>query len=250
MLRAKPSPVWIAAILSLAVLVGIGWWSGARSARTAEPLGLFTTLPILWSESPDISVSLNPGTTPHWAKGVIARVGMIEPLDVLAGPSGQGPLDKVRQLVMAQPRVLGPAENLALDEWVRGGGQLLLLADPALTEDSAFPIGDPRRPQAVVLLSPILARWGLDLRFDDTQTMREASRDVMGVMVPVNLPGHFTTHGQANCRLWGEGLAVTCAIGRGRVVALADAAVLERDDPDGSRARAFTALLDTAFAAR
>jgi hypothetical protein len=151
---------------------------------------------------------------------------------------------------MAQPRVLGPSENVALDQWVRGGGQLLLLADPALTEESAFSLADPRRPQAVVLLSPILNRWGLDLRFDDGQQLGETSREVMGVAMPVNLPGHFMTRGQASCRLWAEGLAVTCAIGAGRVVALADAAVLEREDPGGTRPKALKALLEMAFAAR
>jgi hypothetical protein len=50
--------------------------------------------------------------------------------------------------------------------------------------------------------------------------------------------------------LWGEGLAVTCAIGKGRVVALADAAVLESTDPSGTRPAALRALLDTAFAVR
>lgn len=151
---------------------------------------------------------------------------------------------------MAQPRPLSPQENVALDNWVKGGGHLLLLADPALTEESAFAIGDPRRPQAVILLSPILRRWGLDLRFDDAQSFGEVERDVMGMEVPVNLPGQFATEGQSNCRLWGDGLAVTCAIGKGRVVAVADAAVLEREDPDGARADAFALLLDAAFAAR
>jgi hypothetical protein len=168
---------------------------------------------------------------------------------MLAGPPGRAPLDKLARLVIAQPRPLSPQENVALDDWVKRGGQLLLLADPALTEDSAYAIGDPRRPQAVVLLSPILTRWGLELRFDEAQPFGEVEREVMGMAIPVNLPGQFAAQGQANCRLWGEGLAVTCRVGKGRVVALADAAVLEREDPGGSRAVAFDWLLDAAFAA-
>jgi hypothetical protein len=248
--RVKRSTGWIIAALIAAAMAALVWWSAPRAEKPGEPIGLFTTLPILWSESPDLSASLNPDVEPHWAKGVLAATGAIEPLDVLSGPPGQAPLDRVRRLVMAQPRVLGPQENVALDQWVRGGGQLLLLADPALTEESAFSLADPRRPQAVVLLSPILGRWGLDLRFDDGQQLGETSREVMGVAVPINLPGHFMTRGQANCRLWADGLAVTCAIGAGRVVALADAAVLEREDPGGTRPKALKALLETAFAAR
>jgi hypothetical protein len=221
-----------------------------RGNAASEPVALFTTLSIMWSESSDIAAELSGQAPPHWAKAVLAQRGPLQPLDTLAGPPGHGPLGRVGRLVIAQPRPLSPQENVALDDWVRGGGKLLLLADPALTEESAYPIGDPRRPQAVVLLSPILTRWGLELRFDEAQAYGEATREVMGAAVPVNLPGHFATRGQANCRMWGEGLAVTCAIGRGRVVALADAAVLERDDPEGTRAEAFAGLLDAAFAAR
>jgi hypothetical protein len=232
--------------LVLLAMVGVGWWSNSRLADSDQPIGLFTTLPILWSDNPDLSAALSAEDHPHWARIELAKRGKIEPLDVLSAIS----LDRIRRLVIAQPRVLMPAENVALDAWVRGGGQLLLLADPALTEDSAFALSDPRRPQAVVLLSPILARWGLELRITDGQVLGEESRDVMGVAVPVNLPGHFVTQGQGNCKLWADGLAVTCKIGQGRVVALADATVLERDDPARTRAKAFRGLLDTAFAVR
>jgi hypothetical protein len=78
----------------------------------------------------------------------------------------------------------------------------------------------------------------------------ETNYDVMGITLPANLPGHFATRGQPNCRLWSGGLAVTCIIGKGRVVAVADAAVLEREDLDGKRAKALAGLLDKAFAAR
>lgn len=250
MSRARPRGGWIIAALVLAAMAAIAWWAGSRPARTNEPIGLFTTLPILWDETTELAATLDPAASPHWARRVLSRTGTIAPLDLLAAPGGHAPLSGLRRLIMAQPRVLSPRENVALDEWVRGGGRLLLLADPALTEESRYPLGDPRRPQAVALLSPILARWGLELHFDDRQPLGEASRAVMGMALPVNLPGHFTTAGQANCRLWDDGLTATCAIGKGRVVAVADAAVLERADSDGQRARAFAGLLDTAFAAR
>lgn len=239
----------ILAVVAL-VLAALGWLGAGRGESRGEPIGLFTSLPILWADSPELGSELRPDAAPHWALKVFAARGKIEPLDMLAGSTGAAPLDKLRRLVIAQPRPLGPAENVALDDWVRGGGHLLLLADPALTQDSAFALGDPRRPQAVALLSPILGRWELDLLFDDSQTMGETSREVMGMATPVNLPGRFATRGQANCRLWADGLAVTCAIGKGRVVALADAAVLEPGDPSGTRSKAFAALLDAAFAAR
>lgn len=224
--------------------------AGRGFPRPQHPTGLFTTLPILWNEAPDVAGLLKHDEAPHWARAELGARGPVVALDVLGGPDGTGRLAGLDRLVIAQPRPLGPAENVALDAWVRGGGHLLLLADPALTADSAFPVGDPRRPQAVALLSPILKRWGLELRFDDSQPFGERVVDAMGVPVPTNLAGRWASEGRANCRLWGDALLVTCAIGKGRVVALADAAVLDRDDPAGLRRKAFAALLDTAFAAR
>lgn len=234
----------------IAALVAVGW-SGVRQVRADnEPTGLFTTLPILWSDGGDITAEISGAAGLHWAKLALAGRGPIVPLDTLAGPPGYGPLDRLRHLVIAQPRILSPQENVALDDWVRAGGRLLLLADPALTEESSYALGDPRRPQAVALLSPILGRWGLELRVDESQAFGEREAEVMGQAVVVNLPGHFATRGQDNCRLWNDGLAVTCAIGKGRVVALADAAVLEAEDLDGRRATGFAWLLDAAFVGR
>lgn len=247
MAPARPYRAWLVAGLVLAAMMAIGWWAGARKAQDPEPVGLFTTLPILWADNADISSDLKPDSSPHWAREQLAQMGPIIPLDVLAGGPAHDPLKGVRRLVMAQPRVLNPEENVALDNWVRRGGKLLLLADPALTEESSFPLGDLRRPQPVVLLSPILKRWGLELRFDDRQQSGESLREVMGVEVPVNLPGHFETRGQGNCRVWADSLAVTCAIGKGRVVAFADAALLERDARLANRSRAFSWILEMAF---
>ena len=208
---------------------------------------MFTSLPLLWGDTAALYGELREDQPPHWAKAALARHGQVVPLDALTLAPGPRSLAGIKRLVIAQPRVLAPTENVALDAWVRGGGQLLLLADPAYTEESPYPIGDPRRPQATAMLSPILARWGLELQFDASQPLELRDRDVMGVAVPTILAGTFATHGQANCRLWGDGLAVTCAIGRGRVLALADAALLERDDPASEHARAFGLLLDSAF---
>lgn len=237
-------------LAGLALALGlIAWFSQHQRAAPSAPIGLFTSLPILWNNSPDLASELRSDRPVHWAQAVLAEHGQVTALDVLSAGPGPRSLAGLRRLVIAQPRVLSPSENVALDDWVRGGGQLLLLADPAYTEESPVGLGDPRRPQSAALLSPILARWGLELQFDADQPMKEQTREVMGMTVPVILPGRFTTRGQGNCRLWGEGLAVTCAIGKGRVFALADAALLERDDPTGQRARVFGQMLGSAFLA-
>ena len=236
---------------ALALALGLIAWLSQHTAKPpSEPIGLFTSLPVLWNDNPDLGHELRNDNPAHWAKAVLAEHGKIVALDVLTTAPGPRSLAGLGRLVIAQPRVLSPQENVALDDWVRGGGRLLLLADPAYTGESRLALGDPRRPQTAALLSPILTRWGLELQFDADQPLAEHDRDVMGLTVPVALPGRFLTRGQANCRLWGEGLAVTCAIGQGRVFALADAALLERDDPSGQRASAFGRMLDSAFLAR
>ena len=224
-----------------------------------EPIALFTTLPLLWSEAPDMAAMLKADAPPHWARAVMAERGALTPLDTLAGAQGLAGapgLTRATRLVMAQPRPLSPEENLALDRWVRAGGRLLLLADPALTEDSAFAIGDQRRPHDIVMLSPILARWGLRLAFDDAQALGEHDASAFGAQIPVNLPGAFVAApaiggGEAaRCRIEASGLTARCRVGRGTVTALADAAVLERgedSEPRTSRSEALRALLAAGF---
>ena len=50
-------------------------------------------------------------------------------------------LAKVRLLLMAQPQAQTPENLVALDEWMRAGGRLLLLADPLLEWSSTRPLG-------------------------------------------------------------------------------------------------------------
>lgn len=211
--------------------------SGCRAPQAAPApapaLGLFTSLPILWDEAASATDLLRGDAPPHWARTVLDRHGTLRPLDTLAE------LDGVTLLVMAQPRPLSPQENVALDRWVRGGGRVLLFADPMLTSHSAYGLGDRRRPQDVVLLSPILARWGLDLQFDEDQPAGARQAALLGATVPVDLPGRFAlAPGARGCRLEAAGLAARCRIGRGQVLALADAALLDAADPAGDEARA------------
>ena len=237
---------------------------GAGEAKTeAEPerapLGLFTTLPIYWQENADFASMLSEEGEPGWVRSALEESYRVEPLDVL----DETALASVRQLVLAQPRALSGAENVALDNWVRGGGQLLLFADPMLTGHSQFAIGDPRRPQDVVLLSPILARWGLELTFDEQQAEGERLVVMLETAIPVHLAGTFQTRESekgARCSLSGSGILAQCTLGNGRVTLLADAAVLddgpahddhsheaEQGHAQDARRTAFGALVDAAF---
>ena len=201
---------------------------GAVEVQRA-PLGLSSTLPIYWQESPNFATILKEEGEPGWVRQTLETRFDLVPLDVLSAEA-LAPLD---HLLLAQPRALSPAENVALDDWVRAGGQLLLFADPMLTSHSQFAIGDPRRPQDVVLLSPILARWGLELTFDTAQPQGERIEEDFGVAIPVDLAGAFvpvTSEAPGECAISATGIAAGCRIGEGQVVLLADAALLDGEE--------------------
>lgn len=215
----------------------------AACARPASPppppLGLFTSLPILWYEADGLSAQLAAPQAPHWALAVLEERRRLVPLDTLLQPAG------LADIVIAQPRPLAPAENVALDAWVRAGGHLLLFADPLLTAESRFALGDPRRPQDTVLLSPLLAHWGLALR-------EEAGvRETAGTLFPVASPGSLVLlpGGPGDCRTMQAGLMAECRIGGGYALIVADAAVLEAASGPAAavRARALRLLMQRAF---
>ncbi len=214
---------------------------GLADAVAAKPrLGLLTTLPIYWAEAAGVEEMLAGDAPPPWPRGVMEERFVPVPLDSLTGDAGLGSVDL---LLLAQPRPLTAAENVALDNWVRSGGRVVLFADPMLTGHSRFHIGDRRRPQDVVLVSPILARWGLALEFVEDQPEGERTVAAFGRPVAVNLPGRLRREpGGAqpgdDCALIAEGLGARCTIGEGSVVVIADAALLEEPhDPDSLAGR-------------
>lgn len=204
-----------------------------------------TTLPLIWGEAVDVGELLTSDAPGGWVRKSLERRFVLEPLDVLDGAS----LAALDGLILAQPRALSGQENVALDAWVRRGGTVLLFADPMLTRRSRFPIGDRRRPQDVVLLSPILARWSLTLLFDEEQPEGERIVEIEGARLPLNIHGRFEVEPGSRCVLKGGGVLAICPVGRGKVVALADAAVLD-DEPNSAaiRGAALDRLLKLAFA--
>lgn len=245
--RAPRKVPGLALLGALALLAGCRDADGAPDpAAGAQVIGLSTSLPIFWSEAADVSAILANDHPPHWALAVLRERGVVQPLDTLAGADDRLPLRHDQLLVLAQPWPLTPQENVALDDWVRAGGRVLLFADPMLTHPSSFALGDRRRPQDVAMLSPILTRWGLELRFDESQPVGEREIAGQGVSLPVNLAGAFALlPGAPACALESAGLIAACRVGKGRILAVADAALLEEqpDETSESRARALRQLL-------
>lgn len=189
-------------------------------------LGLFTTLPIYWGEGADIRSMLDGASEPGWVRLVLEERASLVPLDTLE----EDTLEGLGHVLLAQPRPLAPSENVAFDSWLREGGRALIFADPFLTHHSDYPLGDPRRPHDMVVMSPLFARWGLELRFDDRQPEGQRLVRFGDGEIPVDLAGEFAlaeTAAQADCTLSDGGLVARCKLGEGEVTLVADAALVD-----------------------
>ena len=210
-------------------------------------LGLFTTLPIYWGEAGDITEMLNSDAEPDWVRTELETKFEIVPLDTLEPEALEG----LERVLLAQPRPLAPSENVSFDQYLANGGRAVILADPMLTRHSEFGIGDRRRPQDVVLLSPIFKRMGIELLFDEGQPQGERVLQQSGVNFPVNLAGRFedqdTGQPSRHCTAIEDGLIAQCVNGKGEAYLFADAALLdwegERQVPE-ARKTALWKLLD------
>jgi ABC-type uncharacterized transport system len=200
-----------------------GFWS-SDEPKTRPILGLSTTLPLYWGEG-DIGDVMVRSATPLPAYERLNAQYDIRLMDDFQASK----LKPIRQMILAQPRALSPSEFAAIDEWVRGGGHLLLLADPALQWESIYPLGDKRRPLFTSLLSPLLAHWGLELELPlggDENAMRVI--DVKDLAIRTATPGawHAKSGEVQNCVIAADAIMARCKIGKGSATLIADADLL------------------------
>jgi len=203
--------------LAALVIVGAGAFAianshrasdiGPRAASERPALLLVTTLPILFPEE----FTLQGGGS----KALEALETRYTVLPI--GTTDDRSLSQARLLLMAHP-LAQPAENLvALDKWVRGGGRLLLLADPRLEWSSKRPLGDKLRPPPSFADTGLLAHWGL--RLDAPEKAGPSQLEVAGREVLTASPGSL----EGKCAITEDRLVARCRIGRGRVTVIADA---------------------------
>lgn len=147
-------------------------------------------------------------------------------------------LKRGRVLLMAQPPAQ-TAENLvALDDWVRRGGRVLLLADPLLEWPSKLPLGDPSRPSPMFADTGLLLHWGL--RLDAPGRPGLAVRSLGGRTITAASPGQLA----GSCSVSGDGFVAHCPIGAGQATVVADADFLNVDALPPNAAGNIPALLE------
>jgi hypothetical protein len=184
-----------------------------RDAPTAKPptrrppLMLLTSLPLIFNEG----FSLNGGGSPV-LKALESRYRV-----VAISTTDPRELSNAHLLLMAHAPAQ-TAENLvALDEWVRGGGRVMLLADPLVEWPGERPLRDPLRPASMFTDTGLLAHWGL--RLDGPDRRGFALRLLGGRQVMTASPGRLS----GSCAVSRDGFVGYCQIGRGRAIVLADA---------------------------
>lgn len=182
-----------------------------RPPNQQPVLLLLTNLPLMFGEQ--FSVQQNGSAA---LKALQTRYRVI-PISVSDPPE----LAKGRLLLMAQPQAQ-PAEDLvALDAWVRGGGRLLLLADPLLEWPSERPLGDPMRAPTMFADTGLLAHWGLRLDAPDERGAKMGKLGGYGVVM--DSPGALF----GKCEISSDRLVARCRVGRGRATVVADADLLD-----------------------
>lgn len=262
-MRRLGNRVILAALAICLVLGGAVWvWYENQKVCCAFPdemekrrLGLMTSLPLYWPLGADVAAIASGNAQVPWQRQAMERRFELVPLDTLSpipaltpDEPETDPLAELDYLAIIQPRGLSPADNVALDEWVRAGGHLLLVLDPLLTGEYDVPLGDPRRPNDVALVPPVVARWGLEMQQPDTEA---ASITVMleGVPFDVEQAGLISVidPDAATCRIEANGVIAQCGVGEGRVTLMADAAVFEKRDLAGENGALLQRIAAYAF---
>lgn len=216
--------------MTLATIAGIAAWMLAPREHEAEPLGLMTSLPIYWADGADFAALLDEQAELPFVRGVLERDFSLSPIDQLvAEEEGVNSLENLDRLLIVQPRGLSPQDNVALDEWVRGGGRLLYVIDPMLSGEYAAPIGDPRHPPVIGLIPPVLPRWGLTVEPRDGEPDQPYLIATPVGEVPAMFAGQIrrVDGGMGQCRVTDGALVAQCTVGAGRVTLVADATLFE-----------------------
>ncbi len=222
-------PVWwvlggVAALLVVALAITITGLGQANAPATNRPVVAFMSSIALATGEGDIADFVGGAATadPFYVR--LSQRFDLQPIDDLRRLEAMAP----DALLLIQPRGFGPTENVALDDWVRGGGRMILLTDPDLRRESRFAKGDARAPMHVGLAAPLLRHWGIDLTLPIDEPAPVVERTVGDFTFETATPGAFVyVNAQAEttapCRIKAKGLIAQCDFGTGRAALVADA---------------------------
>jgi hypothetical protein len=212
----------LAAVAAVAIAgaaaIGIGMKRdevpAARMPAERPTLALLTSLPLVFGESFGLDSGGSLVLTRLEQRYNVLPIGVAD----AASLEGQG------LLLMAHPRAQ-PAEVLVeLDQWVRGGGRVLLLADPKLDWPSERPLGDKLRAPPAFADTGLLSHWGMRLSGPEPDGPASVSNGDLDILAAS--PGKLASQ---SCAIAGQGFIARCRIGRGAATVIADADFLNID---------------------
>lgn len=183
---------------------------------------LMSSLPLVHGDGVDMAAILAGQSKPHPLHEELNAAHDL----VVADAIDEDVLTDADLAILVQPRALPPEALVALDDYVRRGGRLLLFTDPMLEWHGGRGIGDPLGPQRTGLLSPLLGHWGLVLVDPELELVRLKPSGAVLVH-----PGFFTpaqgNTGDGACRIEAEGHVAQCRPGQGRATLVGDADLLD-----------------------
>jgi hypothetical protein len=198
-----------------------------RPANERPTLLLLTSLPLMFGEGLSLKQTGSPAAKAFETRYRLAAISVADPAELARG----------HLLLMAHPSAQ-PAEDLvALDKWVRGGGRLLLLADPMLEWPSERPLGDALRPPSMFMDTGLLAHWGL--RLLPPEQRGRAIRTVARFKIVTASPGELA----GACEISRDRFLAYCRIGNGKATVIADADLLDQARLGAGAAHNFDAML-------
>lgn len=215
-------------VLCIVVVIGVllVFASQREGAQPKIRIAILSSVPLQWGDA-DIGAIARGEATPDPLVERLSGIGRLTFVDNIAQIQAARP----SVALLIQPRALSPDELVRLDNWVRAGGRLLIFADPALQWPSSRPLGDPQRPLFTSLLSPLFTHWGLELAFPMNAEGQQISAQFGGHRVVLLSPGEWQAlpNGEAvgNCRIAASRQLAECRPGKGQVLLVADADLLQ-----------------------
>lgn len=198
-------------LLAVAALCSCRGESQPPAAGELPELALLSSLPIAFGESFGLDQQRSPLLQDLESQFTVVPVDGPEQLK----PGGL--------LLAAQPQALTAERLVALDKWVREGGRLVLLADPALRFESNRPLGDRFRPPLRYPDTGLLQHWGVLLDDAVGERDEEATTDLgRGIRLEGGRLGSLTRAGGA-CTLSPTRAVARCRVGKGYATIVADA---------------------------
>lgn len=215
-----------AAVLLLATALAACKAETRAPAEGVRPdLALLTSLPIAFGESFGLDQQRSS------LLAALEAGFSVRPVD---GPEQLRPGSL---LLAVQPQALTAERLVALDQWVRRGGRLVLLADPRLAFESARPLGDRFRPPYSFPDTGLLAHWGLALD-PPAESAEGLGGEVdlgRGIRVTGAAMGSLTRAG-GDCTLSPTRAVARCRIGKGYATIVADADFAMSEEPSAQAA--------------